>query len=105
MIYASPDTTVCECCKPSVAVKGNNVFVMFRNWLNGNRDLYLIQSSDGGIKFGEAKKLGIGSWALNGCPIDGGNVVIDKDGNPLTVWNRKGIIYACRPGQEEIKLG
>ena len=39
MIYASPDTTVCECCKPSVAGKGNTITVMFRNWLNGNRDL------------------------------------------------------------------
>ena len=34
---ASPDTTVCECCKPSVVIEGNNVYVMFRNWLNGNR--------------------------------------------------------------------
>src|SRR6059058_3311364 len=53
LVYASPDTTVCSCCKPSVAVKGSKVYVMFRNWLNGNRDLYLIQSSDGGNSFGE----------------------------------------------------
>ena len=105
MVYASPDTTVCECCKPSVAVKGNNVYVMFRNWLNGNRDLYLIQSSDGGNTFGQAQKLGNGSWALNGCPMDGGSLVINRNGNPETVWNRKGTIYACEPGKEENKLG
>jgi len=105
MVYASPDTTVCECCKPSVAVKGNNVYVMFRNWLDGKRDLYLIQSSDGGNTFGYAQKLGNGSWALNGCPMDGGSVVIDKNGIPKTVWNRKGTIYACEPGKEERKLG
>lgn len=105
MVYASPDTTVCECCKPSVAVKGNDVYVMFRNWLDGNRDLYLIQSSDGGNTFGQAQKLGKGSWALNGCPMDGGRVVIDKNGNPETVWNRKGEIYACAPGKEEINIG
>jgi hypothetical protein len=105
MIYASPDTTVCECCKPSIAVKGNNVYVMFRNWLNGKRDLYLIQSSDGGKTFGQAQKLGNGSWALDGCPMDGGSVVINKNGNPETVWNRKGTIYACEPGKEEKKLG
>ena len=105
MVYASPDTTVCECCKPSVAVNGNNVYVMFRNWLNGNRDLYLIQSSDGGNTFSQAQKLGKGSWALKGCPMDGGNVVIDKNGYPETVWNRKGTIYACEPGKEEKKLG
>ena len=105
MVYTSPDTTVCECCKPSIAVKGSNVYVMFRNWLNGNRDLHLIQSSDGGNTFGQAQKLGNGSWALNGCPMDGGSVVIDKNGNPETVWNRKGTIYACQPGKEEKKLG
>ena len=105
LVYASPDTTVCECCKPSVAVKGKDVFVMFRNWLNGNRDLYLIQSTDGGNTFGQAQKLGNGSWALNGCPMDGGSLVISKNGNVETVWNRKGTIYACEPGKEEKKLG
>lgn len=105
MVYASPDTTVCECCKPSVAVEGNNIVVMFRNWLNGNRDLYLIRSSDGGASFGQAQKLGIENWALNGCPMDGGAVVIDKNGNPQTVWNRKGTIYSCEPGSQETALG
>ena len=105
MVYASPDTTVCECCKPSVAVKGNNVYVMFRNWLNGNRDLYLVKSSDGGNTFGQAQKLGSGSWALNGCPMDGGGLAIDRNGNLETVWNRKGVIYACEPGKEETELG
>lgn len=105
LVYASPDTTVCECCKPSVAVKGSNVYLMFRNWLNGNRDLYLIQSSDGGNSFGQAQKLGYGSWALNGCPMDGGGLAVKENGNVETVWNRKGIIYACEPGKEERKLG
>jgi hypothetical protein len=104
-VYASPDTTVCECCKPSVAVKGNNVYVMFRNWMDGNRDMYLIQSSDGGSNFGQAQKLGSVSWALNGCPMDGGGLAIDKNGNPETVWNRKGAIYACEPGKEETEIG
>jgi hypothetical protein len=105
LVYASPDTTVCECCKPSVAVKGNNVYVMFRNWLKGNRDLYLVQSIDKGNTFGKAEKLGNGSWALNGCPMDGGSLTIDKKGNLQTVWNRKGTIYACEPGKNETELG
>lgn len=41
LIYASPDTSVCECCKPSVAMNGENIYAMFRNQLQGNRDLYL----------------------------------------------------------------
>jgi hypothetical protein len=105
MIYTSPDTTVCECCKPSVVIKGNQVFVMFRNWLNGNRDLYLIQSSNGGASFGQAQKLGTGSWKLNGCPMDGGGLAISQNGEVQTVWRRKNTIFAAIPGESEKEIG
>ena len=105
IVYASPDTTVCECCKPSVAVKGERVYVMFRNWLQGNRDLYLIESADAGSSFGIAKKLGNGSWALNGCPMDGGGLTINNKNIPETVWRRKSNIYACEPDQPEVSIG
>ncbi|MES2328673.1 MAG: exo-alpha-sialidase [Bacteroidota bacterium] len=104
MIYASPDTTVCECCKPSVVIKGKDVYVMFRNWLKGNRDLHLIHSVDGGNSFGEAQKLGNGSWQLNGCPMDGGGLTLDANGCPKTVWQRKGVIYASEPGKDEKEI-
>ena len=105
MIYTSPDETVCECCKPSVELKGKNVFVMFRNWLNGNRDLYLITSADEGATFGKEQKLGYGSWPLKGCPMDGGGLAIHKNGNIQTVWRRETTIYTTAPGKEEIQLG
>ena len=105
LVYSSPDGTVCECCKPSVAVRGNNVFVMFRNFINGNRDLYLVESTDLGNTFGKAKKLGNGSWKLSGCPMDGGGLVIDKNGNPETVWRREGKIYTATPGRPEKEIG
>ena len=105
MIYSSPDKTVCECCKPSVAIKGNDVFVMFRNWLNGNRDLYLIKSIDGGTNFAQAQKLGNGSWALNGCPMDGGGLAVSNDGSVQTVWRRESKIFWSVPGKQETQLG
>ena len=105
VVYASPDTTVCECCKPSVAMQGENVYVMFRNHLHGNRDLHLIQSKDGGNSFEGAQQLGNENWALNGCPMDGGGLVINKNGVPETVWRRRNIIYACIPGQPETAIG
>jgi hypothetical protein len=104
-IYASPDKTVCECCKPSVVVKGNRVYVMFRNWLNGNRDLYLTQSGDGGNTFGKAEKLGNGSWALNGCPMDGGGLTVHDNNKVQTVWRREAKIYANEPGKPEVQIG
>lgn len=105
MIYTSPDTTVCECCKPSVVMKGNHVYVMFRNWLHGNRDLYLIQSSDGGASFGQAQKLGTGSWKLNGCPMDGGGLAINQKGEVQTVWRRQNKIFTAVLGKPETQIG
>ncbi len=105
LVYASPDNTVCECCKPSVVVKGNDVYVMFRNWLNGNRDLYVTKSGNGGKSFENAQKLGIGNWKLNGCPMDGGGLAINNSGIPQTVWRREGKIYASTIGSTEKEIG
>ncbi len=86
---------------PSVVVKGDNVYVMFRNWLKGNRDLYIIQSGDGGNTFGQAQKLGNGNWKLDGCPMDGGGLAVDKNGLIQTVWRREGKIFSATPGSTE----
>jgi hypothetical protein len=105
LVYESPDGSVCECCKPSVVVRGNTVHVMFRNWLNGSRDLYLIKSINGGRSFEQAQKLGEGTWKLNGCPMDGGGIALDKNESPETVWRREGKIYASAPGKPEREIG
>jgi len=105
LVYRSPDSSICECCKPSVTMRNNNVYVMFRNWLNGNRDLYLVQSGDNGNSFGNAQKLGTGSWHLNGCPMDGGGLAISDNGVVQTVWRRRNKIYTATPGSNEKELG
>ena len=105
IVYASPSGTVCECCKPSAVVSGNNVYVMFRNSLNGFRDLYVAKSSDNGKTFGPAEKLGNGSWKLNGCPMDGGGLAVNKNNIPQTVWRREGEIFSAQPGAPERKIG
>jgi hypothetical protein len=104
MIYASKDSTVCECCKPSVLVNGKSVSVMFRNWIDGNRDMYLIQSGNGGESFGEAEKLGRGSWKLDGCPMDGGGLTLSNN-KIQSVWRREDKIYLAEPGKTEIEIG
>lgn len=101
IIYMSPDSTVCECCKPSVEMREQLVVVMFRNFINGNRDLHIIQSADGGLNFGKVRKLGEGSWKLNGCPMDGGGLVINRDNSIQTVWRRQGNIFRCEAGKKE----
>lgn len=105
LIYTSPDSTVCECCKPSVAVNGKKVYVMFRNNLHGNRDMHLILSSDFGATFGNANRIGFGSWPLKGCPMDGGGLVVNANNEVMTVWRREKNIYTCEPGKQEISVG
>jgi hypothetical protein len=103
--YQSPDKTVCECCKPNIAVRDSKVYIMFRNWLDGSRDLYLMQSDNKGASFSDALKLGEGTWKLNACPMDGGGLVVGENGKVLTVWQRAGKIYLSEPSKEEILLG
>jgi hypothetical protein len=105
LVYASPDGHVCECCKPSIAVQGNTVAIMFRNWLGGARDLYYTRSGDGGKTFTPAEKLGQGSWPLDGCPMDGGGIAVDRQGTIHTAWRRGNQLYYCQPGQPEEVLG
>ncbi len=105
LAYQSPDEHVCECCKPSIAVNGTEVAIMFRNWLEGSRDLYLAKSSDSGKSFGNAQKLGMGTWKLEGCPMDGGGIIIDDAKGIHTTWRREGIVYYSKPGELEIKIG
>ncbi len=62
-LYKSPDGGVCPCCAPLVACDPRGgVHVMWRNDLEGARDMYLMSSSDGGETFGEAVKLGRETW-------------------------------------------
>jgi len=104
LAYRSPDGHVCECCKPNIAVQGSTVVIMFRNWLNGSRDLYLTKSPDRGKSFAAAQKLGEDTWKLNGCPMDGGGIVVGQNNIVHTTWQRKGVIYYAEPGKPEINI-
>ena len=103
--YKSPESHVCECCKPSIAVNGEQITIMFRNWLQGARDLYLVTSGNKGRTFSDAQKLGLGTWPLKGCPMDGGGVSIDSERNIHTAWQREGNVFYAQPGKPEQKVG
>ena len=104
ILYQSPDGTVCECCQLSAVSQGNRVAIMFRNFLNGSRDMYLLKSTDGGQSFGEAQKIGVGTWKLKACPMDGGGLFMASDGTLATVWRRADTLFAARPGQPEVTI-
>jgi len=106
LVYESPSGTVCQCCHPSVAVDGSGVvLVMFRNALEGSRDMYLARSANGGKTFEPAQKVGRGTWKLDACPMDGGGVTVDEKGRVATIWRREGTVFATRGGDPERSLG
>jgi hypothetical protein len=105
LAYRSPDGHVCECCQPHIAVRGTGVAIMFRNWIKGSRDLYIMKSANNGVSFAAPQKLGMDTWKLNGCPMDGGGVIISNTNLINTTWQRQGMIYYCQPGQREVYIG
>lgn len=94
LVYKSPDGSVCECCHPNVAFnRQGHVIAMWRNAVDGDRDMYFATSSDGGKTFGKATKLGDGSWSLDACPMDGGSLAVSPAGKIVTVWRRESNVY------------
>jgi BNR repeat-like domain len=93
LAYISPSGSVCECCHPSVAVADDGrVAIMFRNHVDGRRDMYVVESRDGAA-FGAAVKQGRGSWPLEACPMDGGAIALGA-GVTDAVWRREAMLYA-----------
>jgi hypothetical protein len=106
LVYKGAQKGICECCKPSVFMgSGGQIYVMFRNKLDGARNLYLTTSKDNGQRFEFAQKLGTADYMINACPMDGGDLTADTKGKVTTVWRRQTDVYLSAPGQAEIKLG
>ena len=104
LVYASPSGKVCECCHPSVAIdRDGRIAIMFRNSLDGRRDMYVAQSRDG-VAFAPPAKQGEGSWILDACPMDGGGVAW-SGGAVSSAWRRDDVIYAVSRGGAETRLG
>lgn len=104
LAYASPAGHVCECCHPFAVADPAGVFhVLFRNWIAGSRDIWMVSSADGGRTFGAGSKLGTGTWPLDGCPMAGPWAAPGSKGLD-TVWRRERVLYASRPGGAETRL-
>jgi hypothetical protein len=76
---------------------------MWRNVLDGSRDFYLLRA-DAQHRFGKPEKLGLGTWKIDACPMDGGGLV-HAGGKTVTVWRRMDEIFMAEPGKPETKLG
>jgi hypothetical protein len=103
-IYTSPGGTICQCCHPSLTVgEAGQVWVMWRNAVEGSRDLWVASSSDG-ERFGAARKLGDGTWKINACPMDGGGFSV-SGGRVVSAWRRESDVYLAEPGAADRRIG
>ena len=105
-VYQSPDKSICECCHPTALFDGEgNLAVMWRNSIGGARDMWLAVRRKGAKAFSPAQKLGQGTWTLNACPMDGGDLVALGGGRFGAVWQRNGEVFLTRDSGAETKLG
>jgi hypothetical protein len=77
---------------------------MWRNSLDGYRDMYLAISEDGGATFSTAERLGQGGWKLDACPMDGGMLAVSSAGNVTAVWRRKNQVLRTDSGAPREQL-
>ena len=102
-VYSSPDGTICQCCHPTLSIDADGrIHAMWRNVIDGSRDLYTASSTDG-VHFATAAKLGEGTWKLNACPMDGGGLAMDG-GKAISAWRRDTDIFLAE-GTTERRIG
>jgi hypothetical protein len=104
LIFEAPGGTICQCCHPSIVFSGKHEFdVMFRNVVDNSRDLYLARWDPRAMP-SRPMKIGVGSWNINGCPMDGGGLA--RTGNKIvTAWRRDETVYLDEAGQPETSVG
>jgi hypothetical protein len=106
LVHRSPEKAICTCCHPSATFAPDGTLaVMWRDDIQGARDMYLRSSSDRGETFSRAEKLGSRTWIFGQCPMDGGNIAIDPNGSITTVWMRAQEVFLAQPGRIEKRLG
>ena len=105
-VYRSSDQSICECCHPTALFDAEgNLAVMWRNSIEGSRDMWMTTRARGSAGFAPAKKIGEGTWKLKACPMDGGRIVALGGGNFGAVWQRAGEVFLSRPEGSEVRLG
>ena len=105
-VYKSPDKSICECCHPNAVFDAEgNLAVMWRNSIEGARDMWLMTRARGASRFTPARKLGEGTWKINGCPHDGGTIVALGGGKFGAAWQRAGEVFLIGAEGPEVRLG
>jgi hypothetical protein len=85
--FAAPtlaDDLTCECCHPQPLVRGDQVFLAYRNLEKESgtddiRDIFVISSDDGGQTFNPEVRVSDAHWFINACPIAGPSLAMNDE--------------------------
>ena len=86
----------CPCCKTALAVSADGtLYAGWRQVLPGSfRHIAVASSTDGGTKFSKPIIVSDDHWVLQGCPVSGPSLSVDRAGGLKVVW------YAAGEGNE-----
>ena len=96
-------TEACPCCKTALAVAADGtLYAGWRQVLPGSfRHIAVAASNDGGTTFSQPVIVSDDHWVLQGCPVSGPSLAVDRaSGNLKVVWyaagegNPPGIYFA-----------
>jgi len=82
-------TEACPCCKTALAVAADGtLYAGWRQVLPGSfRHIAVAASNDGGTTFSQPVIVSDDHWVLQGCPVSGPSLAIDRaSGNLKVVW-------------------
>jgi hypothetical protein len=103
--HAGKSGPICPCCHPSLCLDtSGRPVVMWRDALDGNRDLYTGVIAEPGKAIRAPEAAGEGHWRIDACPMDGGGLGLAAAGKPISVWRREDAIFWAYAGKEH-RLG
>ena len=82
----------CPCCKTALAVSSDGtLYAGWRQVLPGSfRHIAVVSSTDGGATFSSPKIVSDDRWVLQGCPVSGPSLSVDRNGSLKVLWYAAG---------------
>jgi BNR repeat-like domain len=85
-------TEACPCCKTALTVsEDGTLYAGWRQVLPGNfRHIAVASSTDGGSSFSSPVIVSDDRWVLQGCPVSGPSLSVDRGGSLKVLWYAAG---------------